>query len=486
MTLRSTTTRAPDDETDHFYPPGVAAPQQPLKPLSFLWHAVQNPIRTLPRSTYTEPVTVHRPTPRRAVAWICDPDLIEELLVDKQGRFHKHYFEERVLGAALGDGLLIARGDNWRWQRRMLAPLFRPAEIAGYVGKMAAVAAGMTDNWRERFRQQGRARLVLAFDREMVDVTFRIISATMLAGGEPEEAEQIKLAGDDYLRPSSWEIAFAILQLPAWFWHPAKGRMARAARRMRTAITAIVERHARGSLPTQGGGDLLGRLLAARDPETGAAISRELVVDNLLTLLNAGHETTARALTWTVYLLASAPGWQERAREEVCSVVGEAPITADHLGRLVVVERVLKEAMRLYPPAGVLARTPVTPTRLGGIDYVPGNQLIVPIWCVHRHEKLWDDPGRFDPDRFLPEREAARARLQYLPFGAGPRVCIGATFAMAEAKVLLAEMLRSARFTYAGERPPEPISRVTIRPRGGLALAIDVLDRVSSTTIQRA
>jgi cytochrome P450 len=458
------------------YPPAIEAPANPLSTFPLLYQAVQNPLRTLPRSTYTDPVTLYRPSPTRTVAWICHPDLIEDLLVDKQGRFHKHDFEERVLGSAIGDGLLTARGDHWRWQRRTLAPLFRPGEIAAYVPKMADVARAMTDTWRATARVRGDDTFRSAFDREMVDVTFRIISATMLAGGEPAEAETIKQAGDDYLRPSSWEVAFAILQLPRWLWNPAKGRMGRSARRMRDAITQIVERHANSPGAANGSGDLLARLLAARDPETGQAMGRDLVIDNLLTLLNAGHETTARALTWTVYLLSQAPDWQERARAEVLGVVGDTAIGAGDLDRLEIVERVLKESMRLYPPAAVLARTPKAPTTLGGIAYKPGDQLVVPIWSLHRHEALWDDPCRFDPDRFLPEREAAMARLQFMPFGAGPRVCIGSGFAMAEAKVLLAEMLRSASFSFAGDRPPEPISRVTLRPRHGMTMDVTLTD----------
>lgn len=477
MALRETLSVTTDKHVSSalFHPPGVDVPDQPLGVPAFLYHAVQNPIRTLPRSTYTAPVTLHKPTPTRTVAWICDPDLIEELLVDKQGRFHKHNFEERVLGPAIGEGLLTARGDHWRWQRRTLAPLFRPAELTAYVPKMGAVARTMTDGWRARASSDPAAPFRCAFDREMVDVTFRIISATMLGGGEPAEAETIKRAGDDFLRPSSWEVAFTILQLPPWLWHPAKGRMRRAAREMRDAVTAIVARHAEGAFISDQSGDLLARLLAARDPETGEAMGRDLIIDNLLTLLNAGHETTARALTWTIYLLAKVPAWQAKARAEVADVIGAAEISADHLGRLMIVERILKESMRLYPPAAVLARTPKIATQLGGIPYQPGDQLVVPVWSVHRHENLWNDPGCFDPDRFLPEREAGMARMQFLPFGAGPRVCIGSGFAMAEAKVLLAEMLRSAEFAYAGRQEPDPISRVTLRPRHGLPVDVKML-----------
>ena len=186
----------------------------------------------------------------------------------------------------------------------------------------------------------------------------------------------------------------------------------------------------------------------------------------------AGHETTAKALTWSLYLLARAPHWQNQIRDEVMQVVGNSSISYEQISQLPITERVLKEAMRLYPPAPVMARTPVREFDLEGYDIPAGSQVVIPLFCVHRHRKLWDDPDLFDPDRFLPERAADIPRAQYMPFGVGPRTCIGMSFAMMEAIVLLATFVRDAEFDWDRVHMPEPISRVTLRPKGGMPLQV--------------
>jgi cytochrome P450 len=238
---------------------------------------------------------------------------------------------------------------------------------------------------------------------------------------------------------------------------------------MRGAVASIIARRR-----AEGGGtsDLLGRLLAARDPDTGEPMSDKQLIDNLLTFLAAGHETTAKALTWTLYLLARAPEWQRRVREEVERVAGSGPIEARHIEALKVTQRVLKESMRLYPPAPMLSRMAAETVDLSGWRIGKGTLIIMPLFAVHRHRRLWEDPDRFDPDRFLPEREASRPRAQYLPFGFGPRTCIGMSFAMIEATAMLATLVRAARFEWDGAHLPEPISRVTLRPRGGMPLQV--------------
>jgi cytochrome P450 len=267
------------------------------------------------------------------------------------------------------------------------------------------------------------------------------------------------------------------LQVPEWMPHPATWTMRRAAGELRGAVSAIV---ARRRAKPDAAPDLLGRLLAARHPDTNEPMSDALVVSNLLTLLEAGHETTAKALTWALYLLARSPHWQARVYEEVISVAsgpGDGPLTPPQIAHLNVTVRVIKEAMRLYPPAPVLARLTSEPLLLVGTDGVryrlpKGSQLIIPIYAIHRHTKLWFDPNRFDPDRFLPASEAGRPRTQYMPFGGGARICIGAQFAMTEATVLLATFIRSARFEWDGHHCPEPVSRVTLRPAGGMPLHV--------------
>ena len=220
------------------------------------------------------------------------------------------------------------------------------------------------------------------------------------------------------------------------------------------------------------GGGLMAKLAQATDPESGERMSDALITGNLLTFAAAGHETTAKALTWTLYLLARSPAWQERIADEVSRVVGKGPVEAHHLEALAITSRVIKEAMRLYPPAPVLGRMATKPVDIGGQHFKPGAMLVIPIWAIHRHRALWDDPDRFDPDRFLPEAETRMKRAQYMPFGFGPRICIGMAFAMMEATVLLATFVRAMRFDWDGRLAPEPISRVTLRPKGGMPLTV--------------
>ena len=348
-----------------------------------------------------------------------------------------------------------------------MAPLFRHSEILAYIPDMAKPAEDQLAKWRGA--PPGGIQQI---DADMVETTFSVIARTMLLGGEPREARIIKRATARSLAHISWDIMYGLLGLPEWVPHPRSWSLSRSARQMRGAVSDIIaRRQAEGG----DGEDLLGRLLAARDPETGAPMSMEQLINNLLTLLEAGHETTSRALAWTLYLLARAPDWQERVRDEVRRVAGEGRINAEHLSGLQTTQQVLKEAMRLYAPAPVMSRLCVEPVELGGYSVAPGSTIIIPIFCIHRHRQLWDDPDRFDPSRFTPEREAKHHRTQFMPFGGGPRICLGSTFAMTEATVILATLVRGARFEWDGKHMPEPVSRVTLQPRGGMPLKVTTL-----------
>jgi cytochrome P450 len=238
-------------------------------------------------------------------------------------------------------------------------------------------------------------------------------------------------------------------------------------------VTAMLaERRAIESQSSSSPDDLMHRLMRARDPESGRSMNDEQLVDNLLTFYLAGHETTARALAWTLYLLANAPDWAAQLEEEIARVTGGAPVENSHVEKLVLVQQVLKESMRLYPPVPMLSRQCVEQARLGDVDVMPGSTVAMPIYAMHRHTGRWQDPDAFDPARFAPEREAQIPRYQYLPFGAGPRICIGMAFAMLEATVMLATLLQKARFAPVPGREPRPIARVTLLPGGGLPLRV--------------
>ena len=196
------------------------------------------------------------------------------------------------------------------------------------------------------------------------------------------------------------------------------------------------------------------------------------LVDNLLTFYLAGHETTARALAWTLYLLGRSPQWASLLEEEIDAVTGAPPVAPQHIERLTLVEQVLKESMRLYPPAPMLARQAAEDTELGGEPVRRGMSVVMPIYAMHRHRRYWAEPDVFDPSRFSAANEASIERYRYLPFGAGPRICIGMAFAMIEATAMLATMLQRVRFSAVAGRDPYPVARVTLLPRGGVMLNV--------------
>jgi cytochrome P450 len=266
-----------------------------------------------------------------------------------------------------------------------------------------------------------------------------------------------------------WDMLYASLNLPLWFPRPGMVAGYEAMRTLRDAVARLLAEQRERAADSD---NLLTRLVAARDPETGRAMDEEQLVDNLLTFYLAGHETTAKALTWTLYLLARFPEWGARLAEEVEAVTQGASVEAGHLDKLVLVQQVLKESMRLYPPVPIMSRQAVAQTRIEGLAVVPGMSILMPIYALHRHERRWQRPDEFDPTRFAPGREAAIPRYQYMPFGAGPRVCIGMPFAMTEATAILATFVQRARFETVPGVEPVPVARVTLIPRGGLRLKV--------------
>jgi cytochrome P450 len=464
-----TATTAPPriDVAGGLYPPTVRGAPGPLPLRKFLLRFVRNPLTGLPQSAYEERI-VRYDGGRAIIVWVSDPALIEEVLLQSVDRFPKTELEKRVFEHTLGDGILTSQGASWRWQRRTAAPLFRPADLTGLVPTMSAAAEAQLARWAE-----SPAGTVQAIDRDMSATTFRVISATMFAGSADRDAAAILHCADTALSTISWDIAAAMMRFPAWLWYPGKLRRRRAGVRLRALVTAILARRRADGLK---GDDLLARLARAQDPETGAPMSEKQLVDNLITFLAAGHETTAKALTWVLYLLARAPDWQRRVRDEVLAVAGRAPIGGEHLDMLVVTRAVLEEAMRLYPPAPIMSRAAASAVELGGRQIPAKANVVIPIFAVHRHRRLWEDPDRFDPERFMPEHRAKIARTQFMPFGFGPRTCIGASFAMMEGVVILATLARGAELEWDGHHLPEPVSRVTLRPKGGMPLRVRLVE----------
>ena len=447
-------------------------PAPPKGRLSFprlLIRFVSNPIAAWGTDFFEEPLVFYR-WMGIETAFVMDPDLIQGILLADSDRYSKQPLYDDVLGDAIGGGLLSAEGEDWRWQRRLAAPLFRAEEMLGFTPAFVRACTPLLQRWSEA--RQGAEQPI---DRDMTSATLHALQDTVL-GANLAEADRriIEQAGSAFLAESAWKLALTTLHMPRGTPHPGFLRMRRAGRDLRdVASRVLMKRRIQGDGEERG--DLLSRLITARDPSTGQALPDRLIVDNVVTFLMAGHETTAQALTWTLYLLALFPEWQERARDEVRQVTGGSPIMSEQVQQLTLLEAIFQEAMRLYPPAPSLMRRVLRQVRLGGETLSPGAAAVIPIYAVHRHHLLWDEPLRFDPTRFAPEAKARRHRCAYMPFSTGPRNCIGASFAMVEGRVMLAALLARARFELPEGEVPVPFAHVTLRPRDGLKLKVTIL-----------
>ena len=442
---------------------GVVPPEHRLPLFQLLRTVIDNPLRAWPRAIYRERLYRSRVLGRETV-YVMAPDLIRQVMMDEVENFEKGEIPRRTLGPALGDAILTADGARWRWQRRAVAPLFRQERIRNYLPTMIAAAERTRDRWHSY--AQG-AEIDLA--HEMMRMTFDIILSTILPGRSSIDAELMEKSITDYLEATSWIIALTMVRIPAWVPFPGFYKAQRARKNMHQILDTLISE---ARLRPGTGNDLLSLLMNATDAETGQSMTDLDVRNNLLTFVAAGHETTAQALTWTFYLLSTHPEIEQRVRTEIATVTGGAPLSAEHIEALVYTKQVIQESMRLYPPVALIARETTRNVKLDNEAIQAGTIVYIPVYAVHRHEAHWQDPGTFDPSRFEPEAAKARDRYLYIPFGAGPRVCIGASFAQVEATAALATLLSAFKL---GLRPgyiPEPKMRVTLRPAGGMPMRI--------------
>ena len=319
----------------------------------------------------------------------------------------------------------------------------------------------------ERWRAVQRAVPIDAA-AAMTHTTFEIIVEAMLGGSASLDAERYSRALTDNFDTIPWHIIYVMFSIPDWMPYPHRRRAMQSRDFLHRDIRRIVEsrRSIQSSQP-----DLLNLLLAARDHETGRTMSDDEIVANLLTFITAGHETTAVALTWALWLLAKDQATQQRVFEEVRAVAGDQMIDATHVEGLSFCRQVVQEAMRLFPPAPGIARISKDAMEIGGIHIPARTRIHIPV-PLHRNIGLWDNPNAFDPDRFSADRVKIRSRYAFVPFGGGPRICIGAGFAMIEAAIILATVVRAFCFQPVAGHRPKPVARVTLRPTAGMPLLI--------------
>ncbi|MEJ2376055.1 MAG: cytochrome P450 [Pseudolabrys sp.] len=460
MTARATA-QPSASQADVFRPSPIKSDPGADGVFGFLRAMVRNPASAIPPAAYSERVVFGEKTGKK-VGFVCDPAIVEEILVKRPNDFPKSLVDERIFRPAFGNSLLIAQGEDWRWKRRLAAPYFVPAALAKLVPGMVAPFDVLTRTLSERNEDK-------PFDvsRAMTRATLEVITATLFTSGDELDMAAVSDAISDYLMPISWTIGLASIGAPEWLPHPGKAKIRSGRDRMRELVGAVVSRRRQSKRKYD---DICAELMNARDPETGKPLSDADLVDMLLTLVAAGHETSANALTWALYCLAVQSHLQEELRAEVKDIAGDRPIKASDLPHLHKTEAFLKEAMRLFPPVPLMARQTTKTEDIGSHRCAPGMTLFIPIYAIHRHESIWDSPDTFDLSRFAPDKAKQILRTAYMPFGAGPRICIGNTFAMMEMVAALATTARGISFGTSSSTRCEPIHRITLRPKHGMSL----------------
>ncbi len=360
----------------------------------------------------------------------------------------------------LGNGLLTSEGEFWLRQRRLAQGAFHPQRIAGYGDDMVAAGSRMLTGW-----QDGQSRDIHA---DMMQVTLDIVARTLFGADVLDQSHDI---GDSLLTViRSFSMNFG-RRIPLPGWIPTKGnRRARAAvRALNVVVQQIVDQRRR---ETEHHKDLLSMMLYARDEDDGSRMTDAQLADEARTFLLAGHETTAITLSWSFYLLATHPEIQAALGEELDRVLaGRLPTAAD-VPQLKLTERVVLEAMRVFPPVFMIGREPLADFELAGYTVPAGTTIFMSQWVMHHDARYYPEPERFDPDRWTPQRVAARPKMCYFPFGGGPRVCIGNNFAMLESVLLLATIARDWSMELVPDQEIRLSPVLTLRPRYGIRVVL--------------
>jgi cytochrome P450 len=434
-----------------------------LGPLALLRVLANNPLEAWTQAHFEQPIVMGGLSIGR-VALVSEPAAIRRVLMDNSQNYHKDWLTRRVLSAGLSNGLLTAEGQQWKTQRRALAPLFARRTVMSFSAGMIDAAAALVERLKKRDGQ------IHDMAVEVTRVTLEVLERTMFSDGLGRDTEDIRIAMKHYFEAIGKLDLFDVLCLPAAVPRLSRLKVRPMLRLFDCAIDAIVatrrRRLAQGAdaVPR----DILTLLLEARDPETGQALSEIEVRANILTFIVAGHETTANTIAWTLYLLSQSPEWRSRVQAEADRELdGDLDGLAD---RLVETRAVVDEAIRLYPPLAAISRAARGPDELAGQPIRRGTMVVIAPYVLHRHRALWSDPDCFDPSRFLDGAREGIDRFAYLPFGVGPRVCIGAALALQEAVIVVATVMRSFTLELAPGHAVWPMHRVTVRPDGGLPM----------------
>lgn len=392
-----------------------------------------------------------------------DPTIVKHVLVDNPKAYTKsrNYLGLKVV---LGEGLLTSEGDHWRRQRKLAQPAFHRDKLAAFADQMSFATRDMLKRWKAE-NEAGS----FCIHAEMMRLTFRIVGLTLFSSDVDGDAKDVGKALEVAMHWAN-DHAESFIRVPPYIPTPANVRFKRAQKTLDEVVFRLIaERRESAKKTGEFGSDLLGMLMAATEEGTGAAgMDDRQLRDEIITMILAGHETTANLLSWTFHLLSKHPEIERRVREEAERVLGDRDAVLEDVKSLEYTRMVLDEALRLYPPAWVFERQATVADQLGPYRIEPGSIVGLCPYTLHRHPDHWENPEGFDPERFRPERAEKRARYAYLPFGGGPRTCVGNHFAMMEAQIILAMIVREHRIELDPSHRVELDPVITLRPKHGI------------------
>ena len=419
----------------------------------------------LPAYAYTSPVRFIGYS-RRQILIVNDPALVRRVMVEEADDFPKCDLMVGALEPLVGDSLFVSHGARWRRQRQMIDPAFSQLRVDRAFGAMEAAVS----DYEARLEASAKAGEAVSLDLAMSHLTADIICRTVFS--HTLESETAREVFEDFLHFERTVAHVEIRRLifdKAWSETPQSPDVLAACQRIRGHIGALLDTHLADGADYD---DIAAMVAAAEDPADGSRFSREELIDQLGVFFLAGHETTASGLTWTLYALAEQPDLAARARDEVEAVCGGALPTLADIKRMPFLRNLFKEALRLYPPITFIPRVAAKPCEIGGHKLRRGAMVMIAPWAIHRHHALWDRPDTFDPDRW---DGPAPAQGTYLPFGYGPRICIGAGFAGMESALILARLVRRFRFETLPGQTVRPVARLTTRPKDQIMAQVTAL-----------
>jgi cytochrome P450 len=390
------------------------------------------------------------------------PDHAEHVLQRRSGNYDKQTRSSETIRSISGESLLTCNGEFWKRQRRMDQPAFHHCQIAGFAGKMADATECLLEHWQTRSTPEA----AIDISPEMARLTYAIVGRTLFSFDTAEDADEIEQAMRVML-PHVFNRLGKIIQIPDWIPSPPNRRFRKALVEVDQVVYRIIARHRQAELAGNPETDLLAMLMRARDPETGAALSDTQLRNETITFLLAGHETTANALTWNFHLISQHPSVERLLIEEIQSVLGDRVPVLEDIPQLVYTRRVIQESMRLYPPIWIIERRVIEADEIGGYHIPKGSSVVISPYALHRHPAFWSNPEQFDPTRF-----EARPPPAYIPFGAGPRFCIGNEFAMLEAILITVMVMQKFQLRMVPGHPVEPLPDITLRAKHGMMMTL--------------